>query len=97
MVNREQERGAKGIFLEQPFLAGAAQGMGVVAGVAQTLDEAFRAVRAIDDARADALDRLEQFVVIGVVGKRDGMIHAEAKFRPWIHGPAGNDEADLRA
>ncbi len=45
--------------LKQAFLGGATERMGIVAGFDQALDETFRAVRAINDARGDAVNGLE--------------------------------------
>ena len=61
---------------EQPLLYGnegqlfalrVFQGMGVVAGGTEAVDKTFRAVRAVDDARGDALDGFEQLVVVRMI------------------------------
>jgi hypothetical protein len=47
-----------------------AQDMGTVAGVAQPIDETLGAVCTIDQPRLDPGDRLEQFVVIGMIARQ---------------------------
>jgi hypothetical protein len=69
--------------------------MGVEADVANAIDETLRAVRAIDDARIDDLHGFEQFVEIGVIGKRNGVIDVEAVLRARIDRPAGHGETGL--
>src|ERR1039458_5476132 len=67
--------------LEQPSLLRLAEHVRVVAEIQEPIDKTLRPVRAVDGLRADAIDGLDQFVEVGVVGKRDGMIDVEAIFR----------------
>src|SRR6516162_10471598 len=49
---------------------------------------------AVDFLRGDAVDRFDEFVVIGVVGERNGMIDAQAVLRAAVHRPARYGEAN---
>ncbi len=67
-----------------------------MAGFEETLDKAFRAVSAINDAGGHAVNGFMQFIIIRVVGERDGMIDAEAVFSAGIDCPTGDGKTDLR-
>ena len=64
---------------KKPFLPRLAQHVRVVAQVEQPIDKALGPVGAVDGLRGDAVDGLDQFVVVGVVGERNGMIDAEVR------------------
>ena len=66
-----------------------------MAGVAEPVDETLGTVRAVDLARGHPPDGLEQFVVVGVVGERQGMVHSETVPGRVVGGPAGHGDADF--
>lgn len=68
-----------------------------MAGLSKPVDETLRAVCAINHPRRDALDRLQQLVVVGMVGKRNGVVHPKPLFRPLIDRPARGRDTDLPA
>ena len=66
--------------------------MGVVAELLEAVDEAFRAVGAVDDLRLDEFDAGDEIVVVGVVGEGNGVVHAEAEAGSGVHRPAGDGD-----
>ena len=74
----------------EPELTPGGEEVGVVPELLQPADEAFRAVRAVNDVRLDDFDAGDEVVVVGVVREGDGVVHSQPEACSRVHRPAGD-------
>ena len=63
---------------------------------AKMIGEALGSMRAIDFARLHAIDELYEFVEVGVIGKRHGMVDSQPVLRARVRCPTGDGDRNRR-